>query len=260
MRDNFYQLFDMVGEESVSNNTYTVREIPSVDANAIVKKYHYSGKVVSNSALHLGIFNNSNILVGALQYGYPMNGAKTSLKISDNENMFELNRMVLADSEPRNSESQAISICNKWLKKYRSDIDWLLSFSDGKENNCGYIYQATNWKYLGYILSDSFYDLDGEIVHNVTVWHNYKEKHELRDTHTTNQILSLNFKNVSKIKSKQHVYVYPLKKKIQFLHSEKPYPKMDTEIAILEKIFYQVDGVPVSYTEVYHMENLSPIF
>jgi len=69
-----------------------------------------------------------------------MNGNKTASKITDSLPMLELNRMVMSDSEPRNAESQAIGLCNKLLK-HNTDIQYLLSFSDGK------------------------------IVHNVTVWH-----------------------------------------------------------------------------------------
>lgn len=52
---------------------YEVKQIEAKDAREIVKKYHYSGKVVSNSKIHLGLFRD-DILVGCLQYGPPMNG------------------------------------------------------------------------------------------------------------------------------------------------------------------------------------------
>ena len=198
-------------------------------------------------------------LVGCLQYGPPMNGIKTSSKISEESKMMELNRMVMADSEPKNSESMAISLCNKWLRQ-NTDIKWLLSFSDGKEGNVGYIYQATNWKYLGYIISDSFYELDGEYLHNVTAWHRYKEKHPLRETHTTDQIICLNFDNVCKIKCKQHIYVFPLYKYHNFKFDEKPYPKKEKEVEILQRKWIQKNGVAFKKTEVYTNEILKPIF
>lgn len=78
--------------------TYTVREIGAAEAREIVVKYHYSKKVVS-SELHLGVFRDG-LLVGCLQYGRPLNGTKTSEKILPGVKMFELNRMVMADSEP----------------------------------------------------------------------------------------------------------------------------------------------------------------
>lgn len=185
-------------------------------------------------------------------------GDKTSNKILKDVPMMELNRMVMADSEPRNSESQAIAACNKWLRK-NTDLKYLLSFSDGKEGNVGYIYQATNWNYIGYMLSDSFYELDGTIMHSVSVWHKYKEKHPLRDTHTTNEILCKSYKNVSVITSKQHVYLLALDKRIKFPFESKPYPKKDKELAVLKRKTLQDCGgtyLPKGKIELYTDEEL----
>jgi hypothetical protein len=237
---------------------YEIEQIEAKEAREIVKKYHYSGKVVANSKIHLGVFDSGR-LVGCLQYGPPMNGEKTLKKISHNESAMELNRMVMEDEQPRNSESMAISACNKWLRQ-NTDLSWLLSFSDGKQGNVGYIYQATNWKYLGYMISDSFYDLDGSIVHNVTVWHRYKEKHPLRESHTTDEILALNFNNVSKIKCKQHIYVMPLTRKVSFNFEEKPYPKKETETEIIERKWIKMNGVKNPFIEKFSDEKLNPIF
>lgn len=241
---------------------YTVKEIPAKDARTLVKTYHYSGKVVANSKIHLGVFSPDGELVGCLQCGPPMNGNKTADKILPNTPMMELNRMVMADSEPRNSESMAISACNSWLRR-NTDLRYILSFSDGKEGNVGYIYQATNWKYIGYLLSDSFYDLDGKIVHSVTVWHQFKEKHPKRATHTTNEILCEEFSNVSIISSKQHVYLYPLYNNIKFPFETKPYPKKDREVKILRrKVLKDAEGVyiPKGRTELYTNEELNSVF
>lgn len=251
-----------VSQKVVIGKRFFVKEIPSKLANGIVKQYHYSKKVVANSKLHLGVFQKgTEKLVGCLQYGPSMNGTKTTLKISDNVNVFELNRMVMDDDQPRNSESQAISLCNKWLQKY-SSVDWILSFSDGKEGNVGYIYQATNWTYIGYLVSDSFYLLDGEYRHNVTVWHQFKEKHPLRDTHTTDEIVCMNFNNVSKIKCKQHVYVYPIMKRVDFKFQQKPYPKLETETSVIASKSLKIDGELVKKPAFtyYSEDQLEPIF
>ena len=242
--------------------TYFVQEIDAKRAREIVKKYHYSGKVVSNSDIHLGVFKQDGLLVGCLQYGPPMNKNSTPKKIvedSDGSDMRELNRMVMADSEPRNAESMAISLCMKWLKRNRRDIKWVLSFSDGKQGNVGYIYQATNWEYIGYLLSDSFYDLDGEIVHNVTVWHRYKEKHADRDIKTTDEILCDNFVNISKIVSKQHIYIYKLNKYTKLLHEKKPYPKKDKEVCILKRKWVKRDGLLHKGVDVFTEEHLEGV-
>ncbi len=240
------------------NNTYYVKEIPAKQARDIVKKYHYSKKIVPNSNLHLGVFMDGDKLVGALQFGPPMNPKSTPNNVAAGSNsteMLELNRMVMDDEQPRNSESQAISLCINWIKKFRKDIHYLLSFSDGKEGNVGYIYQATNWTYVGYRLSDSFYRLDNQIMHAVQVWHLYKEKHPDRDKKTTHEILFDNFSNVSKVVAKQHTYVFPLSKKYKFTNTS--YPKKDTELRILKETFLKKEGVVLSsnivcdYTKIY---------
>ena len=245
----------------VSNDKYLVKIIPAAKAREIVKKYHYSGKVVANSKLHLGVFNVAGELVGCLQFGPPMNGEKTAKKLCDDTRMLELNRMVMRDEEPRNSESMAISLCIKYLKKF-TDFQWLLSFSDGKENNVGYIYQATNWQYLGYMVSDSFYKLDGQYMHNVTVWHKYKEKHPDRDFKTTDQILFDNYNDVRKVTCKQHVYVFPLNKRCKFLFPTKPYPKLETETPIIKERVLKDKGVVLDNKVVllYSQEEIESLF
>jgi len=61
----------------IKNQNYYVKEINSKEGREIVKKYHYSKKVVPNSKLHLGIFDNvTNKLVGCLQYGPPHESKK----------------------------------------------------------------------------------------------------------------------------------------------------------------------------------------
>jgi adenine modification enzyme len=242
------------------NKNYYIKEIAAKQARDIVKRYHYSKKVVVNSKIHLGVFSFDDVLVGCQQLGPPMNGIKTSKKLSNFNNMMELNRMVMTDEEPRNAESQAISLCFKYLKK-NTNLDYILSFSDGKQGNVGYIYQATNWLYIGYRVSSSFYDLDGDIVHNVTVWHRYKENHIDRDKKTTDEILYDNFNNVSKIHCKQFIYVYPLNKKCLFLFKEKQYPKKETETPIIKRTIYKENGVVLvpKKIEIYTTEKLEPI-
>jgi len=56
------------------------------------------------------------------------------------ENYLELNRFCMADSEGKNSESQAISLGIKWIKGNLPDIKLLVSYAGRKEGNYGYIY------------------------------------------------------------------------------------------------------------------------
>ena len=235
----------------IHNKNYYIDEIDAKTAREIVRTYHYSKKVVPNSKLHLGIFSNeTNQLIGALQYGTPMNAKSTpgSLVVgSTQDDMYELNRMAMLDSAPKLCESQAIGLSFKWIKKFRPNIKWLLSFSDGKQGNVGVIYQATNWEYYGYRLSDSFYRLDGEIWHSVQIWHKYKDGRP--DANTTEELYK-NYDNVSKIQSRQHIYIFPLVSGLQFTRKREPYPKKETEPLIIKEIIYKKDGVILNSPQI----------
>ena len=93
-----------------------VKVIPSKIANEFVKKHHYSGKVVPNSALHFGCFLDSK-LHGVMSFGSPMDKSKVLPLVQPclwNE-MLELNRMVFDDYLPKYSESRCISISIKLI-------------------------------------------------------------------------------------------------------------------------------------------------
>lgn len=148
--------------------------------------------------------------------------------------------MAMLDEAPKFCESQAIALSFKWIKMYKPDIKWLLSFSDGKEGNVGIIYQATNWDYYGYRISDSFYKLDGEIWHSIQIWHKFKEG---KPDVTTMQELYKNYDNVSKIEARQHIYIYPISKGICVKRKKQPYPKKESEPLIVKETIYKQDCV-----------------
>lgn len=238
----------------IKNKNYYVDEINSDDAKKLMVKYHYSGKVVPNSKLHIGVFCvHTNELMGVLSYGTPMNATKTPQKIvkdSTQHTMYELNRMAMTDDAPKFSESQAISLCNKWVKINHPHIDYILSYSDGKEGNVGIIYQATNWVYLGYNESNSFYDLDGTIMHKVTSWHRHREGRTCGRTEM--QIMKTMYKNISQIYSRQYIYVFPLKKGLTYNRDViTEYPKRENEPTIVKRRWFQKDGVECDFIEEY---------
>ena len=75
-----------------------LKRIDSKSANAFVKRWHYSGKVVQNSQLHFGAFY-ADKLHGVLSYGASMDQKKVSgLVVGTGINEFtELNRMAFDD-------------------------------------------------------------------------------------------------------------------------------------------------------------------
>lgn len=123
-----------------------VKVIPSSLANPFVKRVHYSGKVVNNSTLHLGVFLDG-ALHGVMSFGAPTDKCKVLGLVEGTpwNGMLELNRMAFDDYLPRNSESRAISIAMKLIKRNAPHVKWILSFADGCQCGDGTIYRASNF-------------------------------------------------------------------------------------------------------------------
>jgi len=123
-----------------------VKPISSAQARAVVRRIHYSGKVVNNSTLHLGVFFAGR-LEGAMQFGSPMDRRRVLPLVRGTKwnQMLELNRMAFSEALPRNSESRAMGVAFRMLRKHRPDIKWLLSFSDATQCGDGTIYRAAGF-------------------------------------------------------------------------------------------------------------------
>ncbi len=123
-----------------------VKVIPSQVAVPFVRQNHYSGKVVSNSSLHLGVFLD-NLLHGVMSFGPPLDKRKVMGLVAGTgwHEFLELNRMAFDEYLPRNSESRALSMAMRLLKKNAPQIKWVLSFADGCSCGDGTIYRASNF-------------------------------------------------------------------------------------------------------------------
>lgn len=127
-----------------------VMPIAAKDANALVKLWHYSGKVVNNSQVHLGVFLDGKC-GGVMQFGNSIDKRKTMGLVEGTgwNEFIELNRMAFADWLPRNSESRAISYAFRWMRKQYPHIKWCVSFADGTQCGDGTIYRASGFALTG---------------------------------------------------------------------------------------------------------------
>jgi hypothetical protein len=62
--------------------------------------------------------------------------------------VYELNRLWVCDSMPRNTESRFIGYCLRELRKQLPNVI-VVSDADTQQGHIGYVYQATNWIYTG---------------------------------------------------------------------------------------------------------------
>ena len=148
-------------------NKIMVRLIHHLKANELIKKNHYSKTIVNNSIDHFGFYIDGDLL-GVLQFGHMLNPAAYKKLIPSTkgiEDYRELNRMFLYDEAPRNSESQAISLCIKVLKK-KYGIKWVQSFADERCGKLGIVYQAANFLFYGHHNSE-FYEYKKRAYHKI---------------------------------------------------------------------------------------------
>ena len=151
-----------------------VRPVSPQLGRAFVRANHYSGKVTSNSQLHLGAFLNGR-LVGVAQFGPPLDRSKVIGLVADTawNDMLELNRLVMLDDTPRNSESRFISQCIRLIRKHAPNVQWLLSFADGTQCGDGTIYRASGFVLTAIKRSDNLARLpDGSVIHKITLQNN----------------------------------------------------------------------------------------
>ena len=148
-----------------------LRPITAQEANALVKRVHYSGKVVNNSQIHIGAFLNGK-LEGALQFGPSLDKRKIQGLVEGTgwNEFIELNRMAFTDALPRNSESRAIAIAMKLLRKHAPHIKWVVTFADGAQCGDGTIYRAAGFVLTQINPSGNLVQLpSGETIHKMTL-------------------------------------------------------------------------------------------
>ena len=148
-----------------------LRVIPSKVANPFIKAHHYSGKTVNNSQLHFGAFLDSQ-LHGVMSFGPPLDKSKVIGLVEGTpwSGMLELNRMAFDETLPKNSESRAISLAMRLLKKNAPQVKWVLSFADACQCGDGTIYRASNFVLTGIKENEGIFRLpNGEEIHIMTL-------------------------------------------------------------------------------------------
>ncbi len=142
-----------------------VRPVKATEANALVRRIHYSGAVAQNSQLHLGVFLHG-ALEGVMQFG-PSIDKRRMAGLVEGTNMgqfMELNRMAFSAALPRNSESRALSVAFRMLRKVAPQIKWIVSFADATQCGDGAIYRAAGFDLVGVKRNRSLRKLENGVV------------------------------------------------------------------------------------------------
>lgn len=204
---------------------YFVEQIDYKTAMDAVIKNHYLHRKCPCSVA-FGMFDKrTNELVGVITYGVPCSSTLLKGICGEEEmhNVYELNRLWVSDSVPKNGESYLIS---STIRKLDKEI--IVSFADSSQGHVGYVYQATNFLYCG--LSAKFRDpkVRGfENKHHATYAHGMTMK-QIIETYGEENVYYVD-------RPRKHRYIYfncgkfrrkELLKKLKY--KIQPYPKGDS--------------------------------
>lgn len=145
--------------------------IASSLARKVITRLHYSGTVVSNSQLHLGVFHEGKVR-GVLSFGPPLDRSKMLGLVSGTRwnGMCELNRMALAEELPRNSESRTMAVAFRILRQRVPSLEWVVSFADASQCGDGTIYRAAGFVLTGIKQNSNLVRRgDGAVIHKMTL-------------------------------------------------------------------------------------------
>ena len=119
----------------------------------VIAKHYMHRKCPCSHAFGL-INEDTGCIDGVVTYGVPVSSTLLKGVCGEDEmhNVYELNRLWVSDTVPKNGESFLVGNTLKLL-----DREIIVSFSDTSVGHVGYIYQATNFYYCG--LSRRFKDI-----------------------------------------------------------------------------------------------------
>lgn len=148
-----------------------IKPVTKPFADRVVKANHYSGKVTRNSQLCFGVFLGDTCH-GALQFGPPIDKRKMLPLVQGTvwNEFLELNRMAFSEDLPRNSESRALAISFRLIRKHYPHLKWIVSFADATQCGDGTIYRAAGFDLIGIKKNTTLLKMpDGSIMADKTL-------------------------------------------------------------------------------------------
>lgn len=134
-----------------------VARIDNADARRFLARHHRLGAGAA-FRFALGVFWQGT-LQGVLSFGQPgMSNSAKSLGLAAWQ-VLELRKMVCTDTLPRNSESRALAIATRLIRRDCPHVAALMTFCEADERAAAY--KAAGWKALQTTRYVSRYKVDG---------------------------------------------------------------------------------------------------
>lgn len=211
-------------------------------AVSFIRRYHYSKVIPRLCRYFLGVYENENLL-GVVELGWGTQPLQTLHKIFPQHRLvtadyLEIGKMCFLPQMNHNQYfgSLALSALIKWLRANTGCL-FLYTLADGIEGKCGYVYQASNFYYLGSFKTSVYRDSQTlEKIHprsarilleENAAFDGVEKRHWL--THDFCE-----YKGIEKINGLMFRYIYPLTKEAKRIlgcypdYVQHGYPKDDS--------------------------------
>ncbi len=149
------------------SQNFVIQPVTKNETLNIVERFHYSKILPRLTKLFLGGFINGE-LVAIMTLGWGVKPKATIKKLFPSlstRDYYEIGKLCLDDKMPRNSETQFLSSCFSYVKAHSPQTKLIFTWSDGMLGKVGYVYQAANFLYGGYIWTDTYFTNSGEKIH-----------------------------------------------------------------------------------------------
>lgn len=235
-----------------------IKNIDKEIAVDFVQKYHYSQIMPRLTKYYLGFYEN-NLLCGVVTLGWGTQPLQTIKKLFykhdlKTEDYLEIGKMCFLP-EKNNTQNFGSIVCSmltKWMKQNTNCL-FLYTLADGIMGKCGYVYQASNFQYIGKFKTSVYMDIKtGEKIHprsakqlciENAIYENKKKVFWLTDAFCK-------YKGIDKINGLMFRYIISLNKNAKKILKEYPeyknlsYPK-DKDLVFERRVsngkFEQID-------------------
>ena len=208
----------------------TVQKIDPDTAVAFIRRYHYSKVLPRLNKYYLGFFEGGH-LSGVALLGWGTQPLQTIRKIFPAHDLttasyVEIGKMCFLPEKNHTGYfgSLALSALTRWVRDNTGCL-FLYTLADGIMGKCGYMYQASNFRYLGHFTTSVYRDsATGEKIHprsarllleENAAFDGVKKRHWLTYGYCQH-------KGIDKINGRMFRYLYPLDSRGRELLKEYP--------------------------------------
>lgn len=234
-----------------------IQEIPKEQAVTFIQQYHYSKVMPRLNKFFLGFFMEGR-LSGVVALGWGTQPLQTIRKLFPlhvlmTTDYIEIGKMCFLPgcNNTQYFGSLVISQMVKWLKANTRYL-YLYTLADGIMGKCGYVYQASNFQYVGSFTTSVYRDsLTGEKIHPRSA-RLLLEENAAFDGVAKRYWLTFGYcqyKGIEKINGRMFRYLYPLTKRGRRILQSYPeyqglaYPKD-------KDLFYSMRSAPGTYIPI----------